>query len=70
MKLSSAISELQKTLELEGDLDLTAEGFFGEVMPAKFHLRHRCTKRKAYFCPAIDGDNHARGSRVLQVSHL
>lgn len=70
MKLSAAIRELDNLLQREGDLELTAEGFFGEVLPAKLHVRHRSTTRKAYYCPLIDGDTQSRGSRVVQISHL
>jgi hypothetical protein len=70
MKLSTAIRELEKILNREGDLDFTSEGFFGEVLPAKLHLRHRCTKRKAYYCPALDREPGQRGEKVVQVSHL
>lgn len=69
-KLSEVIRELQALQEREGDIPLTVEGFFGEVMPAKFHLRHRSTVRNAYFCPLLDGDTGTKGDRVVEVSHL
>lgn len=70
MKISAAIKELEKVLHREGDIDFTAEGFFGEVLPAKLHVRHRCLKQKAYHCPALGHTATERGPKVLQVSHL
>jgi len=67
MKLSAAISKLQQILGCEGDIELTAEGFFGEVCSAKFHLKNRATDRNGYFAPAIDGTG--KGVRVVLVSH-
>jgi hypothetical protein len=70
MKISSMLAELTKIKAREGDIDVTTEGFFGEVLSPKMHIRNRCTKRKAYYCPTIDGSNAVRGPRVLQISHL
>jgi hypothetical protein len=67
MKLSAAITALQQLLSREGDIDLTAEGFFGEVCSAKFHLKNRAGKRNAYFSPTLDGAK--KGARVVMVSH-
>ncbi len=67
MKLSTCIRELQKLVEAEGDIAVSCEGFFGEIMPAKLHLRNRSTKRNAYHSPTIDGDG--KGERLLEISH-
>ena len=67
MKLSAAITALQHLIDREGDIDITAEGFFGEVCPVKFHLKNRAAKRNGYFAPIVDGD--AKGARVVVATH-
>lgn len=70
MKVSAAIEALQKVLQNEGDLDFTAEGFFGEVLPAKIHIRNKCNTRNSYYCPSIDTAPNSKGTKVVQISHL
>lgn len=68
--ISAVIAQLEKLKDTEGDIPVMIEGFFGEVLAPKFHVKCTATNRNGLHCPVIDGENTNRGEKVLQVDHL
>ena len=69
-KISDVIQTLQRLQEAEGDIPFATEGWFGEVRPPQFHLKHKAKGRDGFYHAEIDGPEANCGEKVVLVTHL